>query len=46
MLQKTNPGGGGGGALPYLAYTLGYTGICHWTGHGFQGLESYTGYII
>ena len=25
-----------GGALPYLAYT----GMCRWTGYGFQGLES------
>ena len=27
--------GGGGVALPYLAYT----GICSWTGYGFQVLE-------
>ena len=27
---------GGGGGLPYLAYKL----MCHFTRHGFQGLES------
>ena len=27
-------------ALPFLAYT----GMCHWTGYGFKGLESSTGY--
>ena len=33
---------GPGGALPFLAYT----GMCRWTGYGFQGRESYTGYTI
>ena len=28
--------------LPYLAYA----GMCPWTGYGFQGLESWTGYTI
>ena len=33
--QHPRGGGGGGVALPYLAYT----GICSWTGYGFQVLE-------
>ena len=30
-ISSTLPGGGGGGALPYL----GYTGTCRWIGYGF-----------
>jgi len=38
----SNPGrGGGGGALPYM----GYIGMCHCDGYGFQAVYSRIGYI-
>ena len=36
LIYRLNTVFGPGGALPYLAYT----GMCRWTGYGFQGLES------
>ena len=30
-----------GGLLPYIDYT----GMCHWSGYGFQAFEFRTGYI-
>ena len=32
--------GGGGRLLPYI----GYTGMCHWKGYGFQAIWSGKGY--
>jgi len=34
-------GGGGGGGLPYM----GYIGMCHCEGYGFQAVYSRIGYI-
>ena len=37
----TGPGGGGGGVLP----NMGYIGMCHSEGYGFQAVYSRIGYI-
>ena len=40
-LWLLSPGGGGGGVLPFM----GYIGMCHCEGYGFQAVYSCIGYI-